>query len=390
MRIWFSLLSKQQRIWMAASLIIGILIVVSGILFEQKKEVRNVHVTVDMSIKEAAKKLGVTKKSLARELELPLRVPKKKLLKKLGVSQERLNQAAHHIVSHVSGFLKYYIYLVVVLWGLVFLTRLGKPDNAQSKKDRRVWYPQAVYFIVLFIALAAAGFALGKYPNPMEGIVKVFKSMVGLYPDPLNKVIAFAFFIVLAIIGNKLICGWACPFGALQELVYSIPFSKKIKHYKPPFWLSNTIRIIIFAITILLLFGVTGSRKGLVLYHYINPFNLFDFDFNEHSILMTIIIVLIMSLFIYRPFCQFVCPFGLVSWIAERFSIARVQVDHNNCTKCGACIRACPVDAAKGLVEKSKMPADCFSCARCLNICPDDAIHYKFVLQTKRGKKGEI
>jgi formate hydrogenlyase subunit 6/NADH:ubiquinone oxidoreductase subunit I len=42
------------------------------------------------------------------------------------------------------------------------------------------------------------------------------------------------------------------------------------------------------------------------------------------------------------------------------------------------------------LVEKSKMPADCFSCARCLNICPDDAIHYKFVLQTKRGKKDEI
>lgn len=55
-----------------------------------------------------------------------------------------------------------------------------------------------------------------------------------------------------------------------------------------------------------------------------------------------------------------------------------MKIDHSKCTKCGVCIDVCPLDAAKGLVEKKRMPADCFSCARCLNVCPVDAIHYEF------------
>jgi len=125
------------------------------------------------------------------------------------------------------------------------------------------------------------------------------------------------------------------------------------------------------------MFGIIGGKKGFVLYHHINPFNLFNFDFDELSIVITLVCVFIVGLFIYRPFCQFICPFGLISWLAERFSIFRVNVDHSKCTKCGVCIDICPLDAAKGMVERKKMPADCFSCARCLNVCPVDAIHYE-------------
>ena len=51
--------------------------------------------------------------------------------------------------------------------------------------------------ISLLIAAIVAGFLLGKSPNPMEGVVKVFKSMVGLYPDPIVNTIAFVFFIFI-------------------------------------------------------------------------------------------------------------------------------------------------------------------------------------------------
>ena len=54
----------------------------------------------------------------------------------------------------------------------------------------------------------------------MEGAVKFFKGMVGLQPSMVAVVLGFIFFIWLAIVGNKLVCGWACPFGALQELCY--------------------------------------------------------------------------------------------------------------------------------------------------------------------------
>jgi len=86
----------------------------------------------------------------------------------------------------------------------------------------------------------------------------------------------FLFVIALAIVGNKVVCGWACPFGALQELVYSLPVLKRIERRKLPFVVSNSIRAGLFVLMLLLLFGVVGGRRGFVLYHGINPFNLFD------------------------------------------------------------------------------------------------------------------
>jgi len=129
---------------------------------------------------------------------------------------------------------------------------------------------------------------------------------------------------------------------------------------------------------LLFLFGSLGGRKGTVVYHYINPFNFFDWDFETVSITLTIIVALAGSFIVYRPFCQLVCPFGLVSWITERFSIFRVVIDKNKCTQGGACIRICPLESAKGLVYGNKLPQDCFSCARCLTVCPEDAIQYRF------------
>ena len=210
----------------------------------------------------------------------------------------------------------------------------------------------------------------------MEGLVKVFKSMIGLYPDPAIKIAALVLFIILAVIGNKMICGWACPFGSLQELFYSLPILRKIKQKKLPFILTNTIRAGLFFTTLLLMFGIPGGRKGFIIYHYINPFNLFDLDIETVSIALTIIIALGGALIVYRPFCQLICPFGFVSWLIERFSVFRIRIDLKKCTQCGACAKVCPSEAAKGRIENKKMPADCFSCARCLNVCPVDAIKY--------------
>ena len=328
-----------------------------------------------MSIGEIAPELSITGKALARELGLPLDVSKQQSLSTLGVTPETLEHVAEHLLSHSDTTLKYYVFAALVLSGIVFLTRLGRPDSS-SNEHRSKWYPRAPYIACLVLSVAVAGFFLGKSPNPMEGAVKVFKSMVGLYPDPVAKVAALLFFVVLAVVGNKLICGWACPFGSLQELLYSIPVLMKIRRRKLPFALTNTIRAGLFVVMLLLLFGIVGGRRGTVVYHYVNPFGLFNRDFDSVSVVMTIVIALVAAVFVYRPFCQLVCPFGFISWFVERFSIARVRVDRERCTECGACIKACPCEAAEGIVSAKKLPADCFSCARCLSVCPVDAIRY--------------
>jgi len=375
-------LSPRQKMWFLVSVVTVLLISAIGILREpERPTLATSQFTVNMSIREIAPILNVTGKSLARELTLPLDTPKKKPLNELGISQGQLDHATTHILSHHSTGLKYYLFAAIVLFGLVYLTRLGRPDN-ENISERKLWYPQIPYVTCLIVAVLVCGFVLGKPPNPMEGTVKVFKSMVGLYPSVTDKLLAFIFFVVLAVIGNKLICGWACPFGALQELIYSLPLLRKMKRWKAPFWLTNTIRGGLFFVTLLFLFGIVGGRKGFVIYHYLNPFNLFNLDFDHWLIMVTVVVSLTLAVVMYRPFCYLICPFGFVSWLAEWFSLTRVKVDHEKCTDCGACIKACPSEAAKGRVLGKLFVADCFSCARCLNACPQDAIRYGSVFST--------
>jgi len=375
-----SLSGPQRAVLMAGICLMAVVLSVGVIQEFRLPKKRMPALTTDMTLRQIAPKLGVTGKALARELELPLNVNKNTPLKDLGVGHSVFDHTAKHLLGHQSSPIKYYVFATLVLWGWLFLVHIGRPEH-EGLNQRKRWYPRLGYIIPLIGSVTIAGFLLGKSPNPMEGAVKAFKSMVGLYPDIWIKLAAFAFFLLLAVVGNKLICGWACPFGALQELIFSLPLFKKVKRRKLPFVLTNSIRAGLFLLMLLLLFGVVGGKKGFVIYHYLNPFNLFNLDFETASILVTVLAALGISLFYYRPFCQFICPFGLLSWLAERFSLYRVAVDADTCTQCGACERICPLPAMEDRLKKKPFPADCFSCARCLNVCPVDALRYQSVFQ---------
>ena len=117
-----------------------------------------------------------------------------------------------------------------------------------------------------------------------------------------------------------------------------------------------------FAVMLLFLLGIVGGRKG------------------------TVILALLGSFIVYRPFCQFICPFGFISGIAERGSIFCVGIGKDRCAECGLCIKTCPSEAAKGRVHPRRVMADCFSCAPCLNDCPVDAIPYAFFFKKRSTK----
>lgn len=380
-------LSARQRVWLAATLVAMAAILAAGWALEPKSDASAVpSFSTDQTIRQIAPQIGATGFALAKELHLPKEVNKDTRLSELRVEQAELDEVIEHLASHRGSAFKYYVFAALSLFGLVWLVRLGRPDGSPNS-ERKTWYPRAPYIVVLTVAVAICGFALGKSPNPMEGAVKLFKGMVGLQPSIGAVVFAFAFFVGLAVVGNKLVCGWACPFGALQELLYNLPMLKRIKRRKMPFFVSNAIRGGLFVLMLLMLFGLVGGTKGFVVYHFMNPFNLFDLRFETPTILLTVIVAVGLAVVTYRPFCQFVCPFGFVSWLAERFSLVRVRVNRDRCNGCGACAVACPLQSAGQLVGGKVFRADCYSCARCLRVCPEEAISYGSIWSSPRFKQ---
>lgn len=332
-----------------------------------------------MSVNQIAGKYGFTPKALAHDLKLSVDKDLNVPVASYGVTQDMIDNAIAHNLSHEGeelSNLKYPVSVLICLFAVIFLLKWGVPKK-YNPKVRKGFYPQWVFIVVLIFVVIVLGFLLGKSPNPMEGAVKVFKSMVGLYESIWTKIVLLMFFLLLAVVANKAICGWACPFGAVQELIYFLPVFKKLKKKKLPFWISNTVRIALFIVFLLLLFGVLGSKKGYVIYHNMNPFNMFNFDISSMTMGIFIIVYLVVSFFLYRPFCRFICPFGLISWVFERFSLSRVRIDFDRCTDCGTCDKRCPLTAAKDRVKQKTFYADCFSCMRCLRACPANAIHYR-------------
>ncbi|MBS5091264.1 MAG: 4Fe-4S binding protein [Blautia hansenii] len=83
--------------------------------------------------------------------------------------------------------------------------------------------------------------------------------------------------------------------------------------------------------------------------------------------------VFLLSLFIYRPFCKYFCPFGVFLGFFNKLSPLRYQIDAS-CNKCGLCKRKCKM----GLVPfESPNNMECIRCGQCLHTCPRKALKKK-------------
>lgn len=249
------------------------------------------------------------------------------------------------------------IRLKFILWVLAFVA--GMVLLLTTRLTRRV------RAIAMVASAAVFGVWLGVEPNA-PGTVKDALLLYGehgvVFPP---RMIALAGFLLMSIIGNKVFCGWGCQFGALQDLFSHFPTRK----VKPPFWLSNTVRAIFVA-------AVAGCALFVPfdLLEPVDPFRVFRLG--AASAVAVAALVLIAGVWVYRPWCTFACPFGLVSWIAERLSIARVRVNHQTCISCRACERACPTHSMEQIRARRVFAQDCFACGACLRVCPVKAIRW--------------
>lgn len=194
--------------------------------------------------------------------------------------------------------------------------------------------------------------------------------------------------LLYGILFGRLICGWLCPFGLIQELLYKIK-TPKLKKSPVTRMLSfcKYALLVVFVVLIPLAYAFrdvplpafckyicpAGTLEGgLVLLSnaanksYLSLLGpLFTWKF-----LLTISIIL-GCVFIFRLFCRFLCPLGALYGLFNKLSFFGIKVEAHKCVDCGLCEAKCLMDVHR--------PGDmeCISCGECMNACPTQAIVWK-------------
>lgn len=226
---------------------------------------------------------------------------------------------------------------------------------------------------VLFSLLLLAGTILPVAPNPVDSLQQVFNIFISEHSHGLPGVIGA---LTVGLFANKIACGWACQLGALQDLIFRFNRNKKdnkglFKQYKVPFKVSNPIRIIFTALVVF-----AAMVLAVDVYTPVDPMFVFDPTLLGMLGLVVVVFVLLASLFIYRPWCYFFCPFGLLGWLAEKYSMYKIRIDRSVCTSCQVCAKACPSNTMEAILNEKKTVPDCFMCGSCISACPKKAVHF--------------
>jgi len=192
----------------------------------------------------------------------------------------------------------------------------------------------------------------------------------------------------IGVLCGRFVCGWLCPFGLVQDLLYRIPLFKKRKNLPGHKYL-RFLRFIILALFVVLLpmivvnkVGVgspwfceyicpSGTLLGGIPLIISNPAMRSSIGFRFAWKLLLLIVTLILSIKFFRPFCKYVCPLGALYGCGNCVSVYRLKVDKEKCVKCGECQKVCGMDIK---VWEKQNSIDCIRCGRCKEACPTCAI----------------
>ncbi len=161
------------------------------------------------------------------------------------------------------------------------------------------------------------------------------------YAVPLTVIAFFALPLVWTLFAGRTFCAAVCPLGAIQELVLWRPM-------KTPAWLNHILGLIPWLyLYAAVLFAATGA--GFIICRW-DPFvGLFRLGAPLHMALAGGFI-LVLGLFIGRPYCRFLCPYGALLGLMSRFSRRHVTITPAACVQCRLCENACPYDAIRAPV----------------------------------------
>ena len=166
----------------------------------------------------------------------------------------------------------------------------------------------------------------------------------------------FAVLLLLLAVGGRWACSWVCPMGFIQDLMHRIPFGKKLSRLPGERHLRKIKYVLLGALCLLIPLGIIpgalngASRLAVKLVGFSTVF--------------------LLAIPVYRPFCKYLCPFGVVLGAFNKVSVGRLEVT-DSCNKCGLCRRKCPMDLTPYAAPNHM---ECICCGACMKCCPRGAI----------------
>jgi len=162
------------------------------------------------------------------------------------------------------------------------------------------------------------------------------------YAIPMAAVVFALLPLAAALLFGRVFCSSVCPHGALQDVVL-------LKPVNVPSWLEHGLRLLPYIyLGLALVFAATGA--GFIICQY-DPF-VPIFRLGGSAVMVGLGIgLLAIGMFVGRPYCRFLCPYGALLGLASSISKWRVRIAPQTCTQCRLCEQSCPF----GAINKSSV-----------------------------------
>ena len=158
------------------------------------------------------------------------------------------------------------------------------------------------------------------------------------YAVPITVMLFFLLPLVFTLFFGRTFCAAVCPLGAIQDVVVLRPISV-------PEWLEGGLRLFAYVyLAAAVLFAATGSAFVICRY---DPFISFFHLSGNFNMLVFGACFLLVGVFVGRPYCRFVCPYGVILRQLSRISKWKVAITPDECIKCRLCEDSCPFGAIR-------------------------------------------
>ncbi len=211
---------------------------------------------------------------------------------------------------------------------------------------------------------------------------------LGVYVQKIHasSMVIMVIIMVLALVMGPVVCSYMCPLGSVQEWLGKIGKKLFKKRYNTfvPYKVDRVLRYLRYGVLIFTVYLTTNSLKLVFL--EVDPYYaLFNFWSDEATVggIIVLVVVMLMSLFVERPWCKYACPFGAAIGLTNLFSLYKIRRNEKSCISCGKCDDVCPMNIK---VSDKKVVKDhqCIRCGLCTseNHCPID---HTLEMQIKAG-----